>query len=93
MPIRVVKPVPERKNIMRLAPRPSSLKDKTIGTLWNSKPHADEFLSLVAERIAQRHGASRIVHLQKAHINSVAPASVLRELVSTCDVVICAVGD
>lgn len=92
-PVSFLKPVPERKRSTRLAPRLSTLKGKTIGTLWDNKPHADEFLRLVSEKLVERHGASRVIHRHKVYIGSLAPAAILDELASTCDAVIVGVGD
>lgn len=91
--LHIVSPVPERKLTMNMAPRLSSLEGKTIGTLWDNKPHADEFLRLVADKLAERHGIARVIHRQKTYIGSLAPKEVLDELAATCDAVIVGVGD
>ncbi|MBI2859200.1 MAG: hypothetical protein HYX90_08990 [Chloroflexi bacterium] len=93
MTVRFVKPTPEKKRAMKMAPRLSTLKGKTIGTLWDNKPHADEFLRLVADKLAERHGVSRVIHRHKIYIGSLAPAETLNDLAGTCDAVIVGVGD
>ncbi|MBI2958050.1 MAG: hypothetical protein HYY32_04320 [Chloroflexi bacterium] len=92
-PVRFLKPVVDKKRALKLAPRLTSLKGITLGTLWDNKPHADDFLRLVSEKLAERHGVERVIARKKTYIGSLAPVPILDELASTCDAVIVGVGD
>ena len=43
-----------------LAPRPTSLKGKKIGLLFNSKPNADIFLGRMGEVISAKHEPAEV---------------------------------
>ncbi len=54
--LEVVNPVaPQRGEVSAFpyAPRPSSLKDKVIGLMWNGKAHGDDALKRAGELIKQ----------------------------------------
>jgi hypothetical protein len=76
-----------------LAPRLGTLKGTSIGTLWNNRPHGDEFLQQLGGELRARYEISEVVHRKKTFINSRAPMDVLEELKERCDAVIVGIGD
>lgn len=75
------------------APRLGTLEGKVIGTLWNNRPHGDEFLQQLGEELKARYKAAEIVHRKKVFINTRAPMEVLEELKERCDAVVVGIGD
>lgn len=74
-----------------IAPRPSSLDQKVLGLLDNSKPNADRFLNHVEKFITERVAIPEIVRIRKSAASG--PASLTPEFFQKCDVVINAFGD
>jgi hypothetical protein len=75
------------------APRLGTLEGKVIGTLWNNRPHGDEFLQQLGEELKARYKVAEVVHRKKVFINSRAPMEVLEELKERCDAVVVGIGD
>ena len=75
------------------APRLGTLEGKVIGTLWNNRPHGDEFLQQLGEELRARYKVAEVVHRKKVFINSRAPMDVLEELRDRCDAVVVGIGD
>ena len=75
------------------APRLGTLEGKVIGTLWNNRPHGDEFLQQLGEELRARYKVGEVVHRKKVFINSRAPMDVLEELRDRCDAVVVGIGD
>ena len=73
-----------------LARRRPSLAGLRIGILDNSKPNADVLLGRVAERLAERAGAS-IRRWQKPGASN--PALMIDEIAGAADVVLTGSGD
>ena len=73
-----------------LARRRPSLAGLRIGVLDNSKPNADVLLGRVAERVAERTGAS-VRRWQKPGASN--PARMLDEIAAAVDVVLTGSGD
>lgn len=78
---------------LALARRLATLDGKVIGTLWNNRPHGDEFLQQLGDELVARYRVAEVVHRKKVFINSRAPMDVLDELRKRCDAVIVGIGD
>jgi hypothetical protein len=78
---------------LELARRLGTVEGKVIGTLWNNRPHGDEFLRLLGDELATRYKVAEVVHRKKVFINSRAPMEVLEELKERCDAVVAGIGD
>jgi hypothetical protein len=76
-----------------LAPRLSSLQGKRVGLLDNSKSKADRILETVAAILNTRYGFADVVHHRKASASKPASPDAIKELATTCDLVIVGVGD
>src|SRR5262245_55720398 len=81
------------QGVLPLAPRPGTLKGKTIGLLSNSKLNADAVLSEIGELLAQRYDVKAIVHHAKSNFSLPAPDATMQDLISQCDIVLAGVGD
>lgn len=78
---------------LEFAKRLGTLEGKVIGTLWNNRPHGDEFLQQLGEELKTRYKVAEVVHRKKVFINSRAPMEVLEELKERCDAVVAGIGD
>jgi hypothetical protein len=76
-----------------LAPRLSSLRSKRVGLLDNSKSKADKMLDAVVAMLHTRYGFTNIVRHRKPSTSKPAAPEAIKELASTCDLVIVGVGD
>jgi hypothetical protein len=76
-----------------LAPRLSSLRGKRVGLLDNSKSKADRILEMVAAILNTRYGFTNVVHHRKPSASKPASPKAIKELATTCDLVIVGVGD
>ena len=76
-----------------LAPRLSSLWGKRVGLLDNSKSKADRLLDTVAAILNTRYGFTNIVHRRKPSASKPVAPEAIKELATTCDLVIVGVGD
>jgi hypothetical protein len=76
-----------------LAPRLSSLRGTRVGLLDNSKSKADKMLDAVVAILHTRYGFTNIVRHRKPSASKPAAPEAIKELASTCDLVIVGVGD
>ena len=76
-----------------LAPRPGTLKGKTLGLLSNSKLNADAVLYAIGELLSERYGVESVVHHTKPSFSLPAPEETFEKMVEECDVVLSGVGD
>lgn len=76
-----------------LAARPSSLHDKVVGLIDNTKPNSDKLLRLVVGLLQEKHGVREVIERRKTAASVPVTDDVLDELTSRCDVVIAGVGD
>lgn len=74
-----------------IAPRPTTLNDKVMGLVDNSKANADIFLNYLQELISENHNIPEILRIRKP-AGSV-PAVFTKEFIERCDFVINAFGD
>ncbi len=78
---------------MRLSARPDLLAGRRIGLLDNRKPNAGVLLARVAQRLAQRTGASVSLALQKSNAAVRCETDLLDKLGAEADVVLTGSGD
>ena len=90
----VFSPVLEQKlDSTPYAPRLSNIDGKTIGCLWNDKPHGDVLLKFVTEFLSKKYKIKQVVHKKKWYTGEPASEEIIEELASQCDAVITATGD
>jgi hypothetical protein len=75
------------------APRPSSLRGKTVGLLDNGKACADRLLDELARLLQVEHGVARVVRRRKASAYAPAADELIGELAGAADLVVTGVGD
>jgi hypothetical protein len=76
-----------------LAPRLSSLRGKRVGLLDNSKSKADKILDTVAAILNARYGFNNIMRHRKPSASKPAAPEAIKELATSCDLVVVGVGD
>jgi hypothetical protein len=76
-----------------LAERPAELPGLRLGLLANGKRNAQEFLDEVAALLVEQYGVTTVLSRRKLSIVEPAPAEMLAELRSECDIVVIGVGD
>ncbi|MBI3966339.1 MAG: hypothetical protein HY329_11965 [Chloroflexi bacterium] len=92
--IQVVVPVGKPRTVARqTAPRVSSLENKSIGFIDNSKHNADILFAGIAKRLSAQFPVGETVERHKNNSSIGAPKAMLAELAERCDVVITGTGD
>jgi hypothetical protein len=77
-----------------LAPRRfRDLDGKTVGLLNNTKFNSDHLLDGIGDLLQQRYSLRGIVRSRKSYFGRPIPDDLAREMASSCDVVITAIGD
>ena len=76
-----------------VAARPATLDGKVLGLLSNNKPNSEELLGMVAELVGKEFGIRAVVEANKGTHRIPAPADLLDDLASRCDVVITATAE
>ena len=78
----------------RLASRGhTTLSGLTLGLLINGKRNSDHLLNDIAELLGERFRLKGVVSQTKPTHGRTAPAKMLDELSSSCDVMVTAIGD
>jgi hypothetical protein len=77
----------------RLAPRLSSLQDRTVGLIDNHKRNADIYLEELSRLLQERYGVSQVVMYRKINQSLPTAGEVLDQLAGECDAIIHAVAD
>ena len=75
------------------AMRLTSLTNKRLGLLWNSRPGGDRLLKHVAAFLHEKHGLADIYFTKKTFIGNAAPPEIIEDLVSRVDAVVVGQGD
>lgn len=78
---------------LKLAPRLTELKDKTIGLIDNYKKNADVYLSEVGRLLQMTYGVARLVTYRKDSQSIPTPDEILDQLALECDAIIHGVAD
>lgn len=76
-----------------VAARPTTLDGKVIGLLSNNKPNSEELLRMVADLVKREYKVKDVIEANKGTHRIVAPADILDDLESQCDVVITATAE
>jgi hypothetical protein len=91
--ITVLDPTAKSQKVLKMAPRPDSLKGKVVGFVWNNKPGGDILLNRFAELLNERFKFARVVKYTRPLASSGTDVGTLDSLSATCDLIIIAVGD
>lgn len=92
--IRVLSPVGEVRRAGFTVPSlPTSLEERTVGFLDNTKPNFDRLVSDLGDLLKERFGVKTIVHRKKANAATPASPEILAELAKQCDVVFAGSAD
>ncbi len=75
------------------ARRRADLGGATIGLLVNTKQNAAPFLDEIGRLLISRHGASKVVNRTKVNFAAPAPEELVKEMTTSCDVIITGIGD
>ena len=71
----------------------AGLKGAVVGFIDNAKPNFNHLVDDLAELLVKRYGARAVVKRRKRSASVPAPAEMVRELASQCDLVITGSGD
>jgi hypothetical protein len=75
------------------APRRRDLRGATVGLLVNTKQNAAPFLDEVGRLLVAEHGATATMARTKVNFAAPAPAELIKEMTTGCDVIITGIGD
>jgi len=75
------------------APRRADLSGATIGLLVNTKQNAAPFLDEIGRLLIAQHGASQVMNRTKVNFAAPAPEDLVKEMTTSCDVIITGIGD
>lgn len=84
---------PPRELRYPMAPRPTDLRGKSVGFLWNSKPNGDILFDRLEELLRQKYEISNSVHQRKPSASIGAVQQVMDELTTSAHAVIVGLGD
>lgn len=76
-----------------IAPRAQSLDGAIVGLLWNGKHNGDKLLKSLGNLLARELPVKKVLFQLGAESGKPAPAAILDEMASKCDVVVAAAGD
>ena len=84
---------PPRELRQDMALRPSDVRGKTLGFLWNSKPNGDILFGRLEELLREKYEISGTVYRRKPNSSSPATEQVLDELADSVDLAVVGLGD
>ena len=73
--------------------RLAGLRGAVVGFIDNAKPNFNHLVDDLADLLASRYGVRAVVKRRKHSASVPAPAEMLREIASQCDLVITGSGD
>jgi hypothetical protein len=71
----------------------TTLKDKVVGFIDNSKPNFNHLADDLAQLLISRHGVARVVRHRKLSASRPAPDETIADIKQQCDLVITGSGD
>ncbi|HEY2506812.1 MAG TPA: hypothetical protein VGI58_09855 [Streptosporangiaceae bacterium] len=78
---------------MTLAPRPATLRGRTVGLLENTKPNAAVLLSHIGRELEREHGVATAVMFSKSYFGTPVEESLIQQILHNCDFVVAGIGD
>ena len=84
---------PPRELSHSMALRPESLRGRTVGFLWNSKPNGDALFSRLEELLREKYEITMTSYQRKPTASLPADDKVIEELATTADAVVVGLGD
>ena len=76
-----------------LAPRPATLRGKTLGLLDNTKPNGAALLSELGSVLRQRYGLKDVLMYSKPYFGTPVEPTQTQRIFEECDFAITAIGD
>ncbi|MBE1489770.1 hypothetical protein H4W31_005408 [Plantactinospora soyae] len=76
-----------------LAPRPGTLRGRTLGLLNNTKPNAAVLLQELGEQLQRGYGLREFVIYTKPYFGTPVEQTQIERIVQECDFAVAAVGD
>jgi len=77
----------------QLPERPASLDGKVLGILVHNKWHAPIFFGFVEKKLREKYDIKQVIWGRKEFTSKPAPANLVDEMASQCDVAITGTGD
>ena len=74
------------------APRLTSLEDKVVGLIDDSKENAKEILEISVEVLREKFGVKSVEYHRKPSASKPADPEIIRDMASKCDYVLVAIG-
>ncbi len=84
---------PPRELRHDMAVRPTDVRGKTLGFLWNSKPNGDILFGRLEELLREKYEISGTIYRRKPNSSSPATEQVLDELATSVDLAVVGLGD
>lgn len=84
---------PPRQLRHDMAVRPSDIRGKRIGFLWNSKPNGDVLFERIEKLLREKYEISDAMYRRKPTSSAPATEQVLEELAGSVDIAVVGLGD
>ncbi len=76
-----------------LAPRPTTLRGKTLGLLDNTKPNGAALLTELGSVLRERYGVKEVLMYSKPYFGTPVEPTQTQRIFEECDFAITAIGD
>ena len=80
------------KEIIRPAPRPTSLSGKVVGLIDNTKEQADIILQTIGEALCERYGVEGVIVRRKEHYSKPATEELIYDMAKQVDIAVAGLG-
>lgn len=84
---------PPRDLRHEMAPRPSDIRGRAVGFLWNGKPNGDTLFNRLEQLLREKYEISGAIHRRKSTASIPAPEQVIAELSELADGVVVGLAD
>jgi hypothetical protein len=84
---------PAPRESVTLAPRPDSLRGKTLGLVDNAKPNAAVLLGELGKQLTKRYGVRDVILYTKPYFGTPVEPTQVEKIIQECDFVVTAIGD
>ena len=84
---------PPRQLRTEMAVRPTDLRGKAVGFLWNSKPNGDVLFQRLEQLLREKYEIPTALYRRKPTASIPAEPRVIQELAATVEVAVVGLGD